>query len=357
MSKNSCKLRFPSVPIMVAAPVTLLTVTMPTSSLAELVINFNAQSNTPVSASSVTSQNSNYLDSGTSVSAAVEAFNVWLQMLLLQELRTNTSGTYEAVRFDDCDGSCYCDSSCLKQWYLDKDNDGYHGDTQEAADSPGAGWKEGASKGEDCDDNDDTKTTNCCPKGQIPNGSGGCKFDPCSNKDLRHKKVADNIKNMLSQRTQQLRHGGQTFSTPSFRIQTIEGGLGDINLDRYTLDITELPPGFSANDLFNYIRSNFEDFAVGAATGSSLDFLNPGTVKFGPYSDLDNAIWNSNNPVGAAMDFNTLLDTATVVLTEFSSDEMFWIFTTVNSIDHLGHPVSGHRKFQLETNSDVECLL
>jgi hypothetical protein len=42
----------------------------------------------------------------------------------------------------------------LKNWYLDNDNDGYESRTQKAETSPGSGWKEGASMGIDCNDND-----------------------------------------------------------------------------------------------------------------------------------------------------------------------------------------------------------
>lgn len=41
-----------------------------------------------------------------------------------------------------------------KDWYLDKDNDGYDGGTEKSEESPeGTGWKEGKSNGPDCDDN------------------------------------------------------------------------------------------------------------------------------------------------------------------------------------------------------------
>ena len=135
-----------------------------------------------------------------------------------------------------------------------------------------------------------------------------------------------------------------------FKIQEIEDGVGKINADKYELRITKLPLGKTAQDLFNEIRSNFELFAIG--TEDTVLGLPLNSVEFEPYSDKDKTLWESTDPVGAAMNFYTLADTATVIATEFSQSEMFWTFTTVRSIGHLGHPVSGHRQFRLRENED-----
>lgn len=70
------------------------------------------------------------------------------------------------------------------------------------------------------------------------------------------------------------------------------------------------------------------------------------------YETKDYNTWISTDPIGAAMDFETLFDTATVIATEYSLEEMFWTFITVRSVNHLGHPVSGHRQFRLRENED-----
>jgi len=52
----------------------------------------------------------------------------------------------------------------LKDWFLDIDNDGYHArgsSPRKLENSPGSGWVEGISQGEDCDDNDNLLRSNC----------------------------------------------------------------------------------------------------------------------------------------------------------------------------------------------------
>ena len=65
---------------------------------------------------------------------------------------------------DDCE--CYgigCgeDPPQMQTWYLDYDDDGYHGSTYSAVDSPGDKWKTTTS-GVDCDDARSQYTTVCC---------------------------------------------------------------------------------------------------------------------------------------------------------------------------------------------------
>ncbi len=166
--------------------------------------------------------------------------------------------------------------------------------------------------------------------------------DPCGNIDLQNKKLSSLEESLIYNRKKIVsipRGGG--VSVNEFFQHKIEDAVGKINLDKYELDILKLPDGFDAKSLFEHIRKNFEDFATGDS-----DFF-AGEVKFEAYSNADERRWNSNNPLGAAMDFNTLFDTATVITTEYNSEELFWTFTTVHSFEHKGHPVSGHRQFGL----------
>jgi len=249
---------------------------------------------------------------------------------------------------------CECEDEI--DWFLDLDLDGYHGDFQKAVNSPGDDWKKGISNGEDCDDNNEfIQKINkcgvcdsqyapdfCCPKGQIPDGTGGCKPDPCLNKDLRHKKIPDNIKQKINSRVETNPyppHG----EIRSFYLQTIEDGYGDINLDRYDLEITDLPNGYTPQQLFEEIRKNFSQLITGGDT--------PGMgVELRPYSGEDAITWTSDDPVGTAMDFANIIDTSTVICTEYSYNEMTWTFTTYSSFKNAGHFVSGHRQFGLEVN-------
>ncbi|MGS2765306.1 hypothetical protein [Sinomicrobium sp. M5D2P9] len=233
-------------------------------------------------------------------------------------------------------------------WFLDKDGDGYFAAGQWASSSPGPGWTTANPKGPDCDDTSFNLTTNCtaCEKGKIPDGNGGCKPDPCLNSDLRHKKIIDPLLSQINSRTQPFgTPNGVATMVKSFEIQEIENGYGNINLDRYSLDINNLPDGYTPQQLFEEIRTNFYDLITGG------DFFWE-KAEFMPYAVQDINSWSSSNPIGSAMDFDTLMDTATVICTEYSNSEMYWVFTTVHSVDHLGHPVSGHRWFGIEENGN-----
>ncbi|MCR8667453.1 hypothetical protein NO995_07165 [Aestuariibaculum sp. M13] len=167
-----------------------------------------------------------------------------------------------------------------------------------------------------------------------------------------HKVIPDYLRQQIESRT-------QTFPNPpyvanSFNIQDINEGWGKINLDKYSLNITSLPSGYSPFQLFDEIRKNLSQFIVGGdfdsviKYGSVFNFAAAVTLE--PYSPEDGVVWNSENPIGAAMDFDTFLDTSTVVCVDYSEDEMFWTFATVYSWDHSGHFVSGLRQFGLESN-------
>ena len=234
-----------------------------------------------------------------------------------------------------------------KPWYLDHDNDGYHSEIRISKDKPLGGNWISTTNGEDCDDtNSLVWNLNTC---------GECKKEsecdgPCKNKDLRHKKVSNEVKELIDQRIQvveTLIPGGEIHNTnvKSFELQTIENGYGDLNLDRYDLNINQLPDGYTPQQLFEEIRINFADFING---GNIIGF----GVELMPYSENDGTTWNSNNPIGAAMDFDNNMDTSTVICSDYSYEDMSWTFTTVRSADHLGHFVSGHRQFGLEQNAD-----
>ncbi len=239
----------------------------------------------------------------------------------------------------------------LQTWYLDYDGDDYHSAIYRSIDSPGEKWKP-YSYGEDCDDTRSQYTTDCCTKScdiwfKLNLDNCECEaLDPCLiNKDLRHKKVSDYVKNLIDLRVKTVFMNGSYVDVKLFEIQEIEDGWGDINLDKYALNITNLPNGYQPQMLFEEIRRNFSDFV----TGGNL----PGfSVELEPYSTADGTKWNSSNPIGAAIDFDNNFDTSTVICTEYNYDEMYWTFTTVHSLDHQGHFVSGHRQFGIEANSD-----
>ncbi|POY39794.1 hypothetical protein C3L50_08160 [Flavobacterium alvei] len=79
------------------------------------------------------------------------------------------------------------------KWYLDNDGDGYDSGTDIAETSPGIGWKEGTSKGPDC--NDDPQTGKLVHK---LNKCGKCEVEPEST-DWKISDVIDNATGLLKE--------------------------------------------------------------------------------------------------------------------------------------------------------------
>ena len=79
----------------------------------------------------------------------------------IPQVRHEPQTYWRTSRFaEDCDDT---DKTITKQpvtWYLDNDDDGYHSEAIENCGKLGDNWKR-TTKGEDCDDNDSTKTTDC----------------------------------------------------------------------------------------------------------------------------------------------------------------------------------------------------
>lgn len=92
-------------------------------------------------------------------------------------------------------------------WYYDNDGDGYYGQSYQSESSPGYYWK-GWTYGYDCNDNDDTKTTDCstacttsCPAGYLLNQSCGCEVVvPCGNGAIANS-VYDTLNGMQTAQT------------------------------------------------------------------------------------------------------------------------------------------------------------
>ena len=273
--------------------------------------------------------------------------------------KTQTQQTGAQPKETRCQ-ECYCDIYFCENGEdpcsNDRDGDGWADCEDDCIDEPG-----NADSGcpiHPCDiDSDDDGVPDCDDKCvDVPgNGDDGCaekkeedfnKEDPCANRDLRNKVLPTDIVNKVEQRKQTVGtvrgNRGVEVEVNSFEFQNIQNGLGNINLDKYSLNITKLPNGYSPQQLFQEIRNNFTDLV----TGGDIPFVTE--VELMPYSNEDGNTWNSSNPIGAAMDFDTDLDTSTVVCTEYSLEQMFWTFTTVRSHDHLGHFVAGHRQFGLE---------
>jgi len=137
--------------------------------------------------------------------------------------------------------------------------------------------------------------------------------------------------------------------------QTIEGALGDqVNLDYYTVQITELPNGVkNGGELFEYIRKNLATF---------LDTK----TEFAGYNSggSDWKKWQSDNPLGAIMSFDAIfedpwfgtkwnLDDASVMTSSYFKDDNggFWTFSTLHTVGDGYHPIGGTRQFGLSSTT------
>lgn len=186
-----------------------------------------------------------------------------------------------------------------------------------------------------------------CRPGEIMDEDCECRIDledPCANKDLINYEVSSGVVSMIESRQQPNTMVQSSLLVDSFILETIDDGWGDVNQDRFSIKINELPNGYTPFQLFNEIRMNFTNLVV----GGDIPYFTDVTLE--PYSNEDGVTWNSDNPVGAAMDFDTIFDTSTVYCVEYNEDEMYWIFATVTSYDHQGHFVAGVRQFGLEPN-------
>jgi hypothetical protein len=133
-----------------------------------------------------------------------------------------------------------------------------------------------------------------------------------------------------------------------FDIQRIErANSKKINLDYYAIDIVALPPGQSASELFEHVRKNLNSF------------FDQRYSEFKAYRPADHGDWTTevDAPLGAIMQFDIPFkagaeEQAAVVTSHTTSTS--WMFTTV-TIGKFApgeHPVSGHRKFAIETGVD-----
>ncbi len=137
-------------------------------------------------------------------------------------------------------------------------------------------------------------------------------------------------------------------------VQTIkEHGSGDLNVDFYSITIDK-PTDIDV--FYDDFRKDFKNLVFKNLPSS----LSNGAFK--PYSEEDNTIWISNQPLGALMSFDMvnyspsqeeipfIKERGSVVVSCFSNKE--WVFTTVNTSNDGFHPVSGNRMFGVIENPD-----
>ncbi|WP_313579316.1 hypothetical protein [Chishuiella sp.] len=127
------------------------------------------------------------------------------------------------------------------------------------------------------------------------------------------------------------------------RLQDINNAYSTVvNMDYFPVTIDKLPPGTTAEQLLNHIRTNINSFV-----DTDYSYFEP--YRWNGFNDTD--LWNSSNPLGSVIGIDIKgPDNGSVVVTQYSSNG--WTFSTIYDPTYLSHPVSGHRDFGFTKNSD-----
>ena len=132
---------------------------------------------------------------------------------------------------------------------------------------------------------------------------------------------------------------------PRWQIQAIEYAQGTaVNLDRFSVTMTQLPTvngvQLNAPQFMEYIRTHINDF------------VGPGQPTFAPQNILpgEDTRWQ-NHELGTIVSINIPLDNGSVILSDYSRDELdtHWTFSTLHDPYNGSHPVSGTRSFGIVT--------
>ena len=130
-----------------------------------------------------------------------------------------------------------------------------------------------------------------------------------------------------------------------FEIQNLSDASGTVvNMDYFSVNVTTLPIGMTAEDLLYEIRTNINSF------------INTEYSEFSPYDEYsgypynEGSIWNSSNPLGAILHIKIPKDQGSVICSDYQDN--YWRFTTISAPYDWTHPVSGTREFGFTPNSD-----
>jgi len=123
-------------------------------------------------------------------------------------------------------------------------------------------------------------------------------------------------------------------NNPNIRRQAMaDASGGDVNMDYWEVKGT-LPKGWTAKDIYNFIRKNLDSY------------MNYSVTTFGSQDPAMKKLWQSGDPTGAVMVFYPYAMDDSGVLTSKSGNN-FWIFTPVWTKSDWRHPLAGHREFGL----------
>jgi hypothetical protein len=135
----------------------------------------------------------------------------------------------------------------------------------------------------------------------------------------------------------------------TWHIHKLEDAYGDLNIDLYPVNVSVLPTGMTAENLFEYFRTHINDF------------LDNDYALFEPYDDKyppaaipgDKARWLSSSPESTVISIQMRMhlpwihhinpDDGSIICAEKTTN--FWIFSTLYTDKDKEHPVSGNRQF------------
>lgn len=136
---------------------------------------------------------------------------------------------------------------------------------------------------------------------------------------------------------------GSISTTNVAKLQDINNAYSTVvNMDYFPITIDKLPPGVTAEQLLNHIRTNINSFV-----DTNYSYFEP--YHWNGINDTD--LWGSSNPLGAVIGIDIKgPDNGSVVVTKYSSNG--WTFSTIYDPTYLSHPVSGHRDFGFTKNTN-----
>ncbi|MDO5968371.1 M23 family metallopeptidase [Flavivirga aquimarina] len=154
----------------IIAPIVMQLPQIPLVDIAHLLEAYNNKNKTSLTVATVQQQVIASNNNQAQLSTDMQLFVSYLEALIIERFRhlVHNDDNYTTAEFENCnENGCHCttDTVCSVIWYIDNDFDGYHSysETADEGDSrpqDGNNWVQ-STIGDDCDDNDATKTDNC----------------------------------------------------------------------------------------------------------------------------------------------------------------------------------------------------
>lgn len=130
----------------------------------------------------------------------------------------------------------------------------------------------------------------------------------------------------------------------NFSLLDIENASGTVvNMDEFSVTISDLPDEMNASQLLNYIRLKINNFI-------NTDYSEFSEYDFESYSGFYHRRWGASDPTGSILNIDIPGDNGSVIVSDYSSSN--WTFSTIRSPWGYDHPVSGNREFGYTLNGN-----